>query len=99
MKFIKYFLLILCVVCLGSFSANALNVTEIDSEEYLLNHGHSKEVVRIINLQEKRAGGEQKEIENHSKFVKFWRNIFFEKDATLPLKDFGYNDIPTVESP
>lgn len=53
MKVIKYLLLTLCLASLSSFSVNAMTVKDGDTEEYLLNHGHSKEIVRMINLQEK----------------------------------------------
>ena len=95
----KYLFLTLCLVCFGNFSVNALGVNEIDSEEYLLNHGHSAEIVRMVQLQEKRTENSQRELNKSNKFVKFWKNIFYEKDVTLPLSDFGYNNILTPEAP
>ena len=103
MKPVKYLILVLFLVALFGLiktPANAiLGVDETDSEEYLLNHGHSRDITRMIELQEKRTLAKGNEIEKNNRFVKFMKNLYYERVLTLPLHDFGHNDITTPESP
>ena len=59
--FLKAFRLLLSslliAVVVYSFPSKALSPTEPTTEKYLLDHGHSPEVVRMINLQKERAEG------------------------------------------
>jgi|GEM_PF-1799657 len=101
MKFSKYLILILCLGFLCSFApvrGERLNIKESDSKDYLINHGYSPEIVRLIKLQEVRTVG-KKRIEDNNKFVKLLKNLYYERDLTMPLNDFGHNEIITPEAP
>lgn len=100
MRLIKCLVLIFCMFI--SLGANALKSTDITKEQYLINHGHSDDMVRMVEIQKSRLEPEKpehKKFETKSRFVKFFKNIFYEKDLTMPLEDFGQDRIRTVESP
>jgi hypothetical protein len=102
MKF-KYIAAMLGVFALSTFvmlSASAkLGVEEITSEEYILNHGHSKEISRMIKQQERTITAEEPNVVQNGRFKKIWKNLFYERDLTLPTKDLGRNVISTPEAP
>jgi len=101
LKIFKLFLLILLVGgTLNILPAKALDPTEATSEKYLIDHGHSPEVVRMINLQKERAEGKTTVTppKPEGKIKKFIKNIWFEQDTTMPLTDFGYSNVKTVET-
>ena len=104
MNLIKYSIfssLILCLV-IGSFAqmpVNALTQNDVVEEEYLIKHGHSDEIVRMMELQKSRLEPEEKKIKKNNRFVKFFKNLFYERDITMPLVDFGQDRVRTVESP
>ena len=53
----------------------------------------------MINLQKARTEGVVEiPSKSENKFKKFFKNIWFEQDLTMPVTDFGYNDIKTVET-
>lgn len=99
---LKAFLVFISVIAVGVSninSASALSPTEPTSEKYLLDHGHSQEIVRMINLQKDRTEGKAYVVQKRDNQVKrFFRNLWFEQDLTLPTTDFGYNDIHVVET-
>jgi len=86
---------------LCSFQAKAMEPTDCTSEKYLIDHGHSPEIVRMINLQKERTEGNinnTKRSKSQNKFMKVLKNLWYEEDLTLPINDFGYNNITTVET-
>ncbi|HSA06262.1 MAG TPA: hypothetical protein P5556_03710 [Candidatus Gastranaerophilales bacterium] len=102
MKTVKYTILALFLgILCGAIKlpASALGVHEMDSQEYLLNHGHSKEIIRMVDIQERRTLAKETDDVTNSKFKKFFRNLIYEKDITMPVKDFGFNAVSTPESP
>ncbi len=107
MRFVKCLALAIFVsfICLiNQGYAKRLSVEEVDSREYLLNHGHSPEVYRLIELQNarilgKKINSEGEEIKSNNKLVKFLKNLYYERDFTLPLYNFGQHPIETPEAP
>jgi len=99
---LKVIIIFVSLIVVGIFNnppALALNPTECTSEKYLINHGHSQEIIRMINLQKERTEGKLTEAsKSQNKIKKFFKNIWFEQDVTLPVNDFGYNVINTVET-
>jgi len=99
--FLRVIIIFVSLMLVGIFNypAWAIGQTEGTSEKYLENHGHSKEIIRMINLQKERTEGNVVEVsQRESKFKKFIKNLWFEKDATLPVSDFGYSAIDSVET-
>ena len=97
-----FLILILCLVILGSFAkmpVNALTQKDAVEEAYFIKHGHSDEIIRMIELQKSRIEPEEKKIKKNNRFVKFFKNLFYERDITMPLSDFGQDRIITVEAP
>lgn len=80
-------------------SSAKLDAHKMDSDEYILNHGHSKEMVRLINQQKRTVTAEEPNVRENNRFVKFFKNLFYERDMTLPTKDLGRHVISTPESP
>lgn len=101
MKMIKY----ICFLYLATFlilPAHALKSNEVSEEKYLIDHGHSDEIVRMIDLQKSRVEKDtpnQKKFEKSNRLKKFFQNLFRERDMTLPTETFGLDRIQTVESP
>lgn len=95
-------LVFVSIIAIGIFNnlpSAALTPTEPTSEKYLIDHGHSPEVIRMINLQKERTEGKAvTPSRSQNKIKKFFKNIWFEQDLTMPGSDFGYNDIKTVET-
>ena len=82
-----------------SFPSKALDPTEPTSEKYLIDHGHSQEIIRMINLQKERTEGKiAVPSKSQGRLKKILKNLWFEQDLTMPITDFGYNDIKTVET-
>ena len=112
MRVIKYLLLIGLVVMV--MPAFALRTNEVTEEKYLIDHGHSDEIVRMMELQKSRLeinneepikeepktfwGKVGKHMEN-SRITKFCRNLIYERDVTMPTEKFGQDRVRTVESP
>jgi hypothetical protein len=92
------FLLTLLVLGFNNLPTKALEPNETTSEKYLLDHGHSAEIVRMINLQKERAEGIPPRSKSESHIKKFFKNLWYEQDATMPATDFGYNKVKTVET-
>ena len=100
---LKAFRLLFLTLLIGgavySFPSKALDPTEPTSEKYLINHGHSQEIVRMINLQKDRTEGKVLvPSKSEGKIKKFFKNVWFEQDLTMPATDFGYNDIHSIET-
>ena len=99
---LKIFLVLISAVAIGNFNSStsfALGPVDCTSEHYLIDHGHSPELVRMINLQKDRTEGKAVALSKpHGKIVKFLKNLWFEQDATLPLTDFGYNEVKSPEA-
>jgi hypothetical protein len=94
-----FFLALLIAGVFNRLPSTALNPTDSTSEQYLLNHGHSEELIRMINLQKERTEGNATvSSQSENKFKKFFKNLWFEQDLTLPVTDFGYNNIKSVET-
>jgi hypothetical protein len=102
MKF-KYIAAMLGVFALStSFMLSApakLGSDKTVSDEYILNHGHSKEMVRMINQQERTIIAEEPNVREDGRLKKIWKNLFYERDLTLPTQDLGRNVISTPEAP
>lgn len=101
MKFFKYLLFAVCFSILVSFSfvnAKSLTPDEVTSKDYIINHGHSPEVYRLIEIQEKRTLGLENS-KQKSRPVKFLKNLYYERDLTSPFSDFGYFNIEVPETP
>jgi len=93
------FLALLIGVVVYSLPSKALDPTEPTSEKYLINHGHSQEIIRMINLQKDRTEGKILiPSKSHGKLKKFLKNVWFEQDITLPTNDFGYGEIKSIET-
>lgn len=100
MKNFKYILLTFCLI--ASLGAHALRANEASEREYILNHGHSEEIVRMIELQKSRTERprpEHKKFKNSNRLIKLFKNLFYERDITMPLEKFGQDKMRTVESP
>ncbi len=100
MKKFKTLFLVLCV-CISA-GAYALSPEEANSKEYIYNHGHSPEMIRIMELQKARTepeSPENMEVKPTNRFVKFFRNIFYERDATTSVDNFGQESIMSSERP
>ena len=98
-KIITAIVFVIASVFFNIASSLALGETDSTSEEYLINHGHSQEAIRLINLQRKRVEGNTDiKVENNSFFKKFLKNLWFEKDASLYNADFGHRKIKTAET-
>lgn len=80
-------------------SSAKLGTQRMDSDEYILNHGHSKDMVRMINQQKRTVTAEEPNVRENGRFVKFFKNLFYERDLTLPTKDLGRHVISTPEAP
>lgn len=101
MKFltITLFLPVLCgFISLSANAAERLTSEKANSREYLINHGHSPEAVRMLELQKQRIIGE-KQVKSNNRAVKFLKNLYHERDITMPLSDFGQSDISSPEAP
>ncbi len=97
--YLKLFLVLLMTLVINNLPVKALAPTDATSEKYLIDHGHSPEIVRMINLQKERIEGNSGvRSESQNKFKKFLKNLWFEQDMTMPLTDFGYNKVTTVET-
>ncbi len=77
---------------------NYLKMDDTSSPDYLINHGHSPEIIRLVETQQNKTLTKDEKIKTNNKFVKFWKNIFYERTITLPLDDFGYSTIKTPEA-
>jgi len=100
MKKFKLYFLIFCI-CI-SVSAKALGPEQANSQEYIYNHGHSPEMIRLMELQKARIEPERPEhaeIKHSNRFVKFFRNLFYERDVTVPVDNFGQDSILSTECP
>jgi len=81
------------VAVLGCFAVYAQSASDFSSEEYLYHHGHSKEVIQLVNLQKART--ENTELPAVSRFqpVKSFLKNVYNADLTVPLKKFGDSKI------
>jgi hypothetical protein len=99
---LKTVLIFVSVIAIGIFNnlpSKALEPTETTSEKYLLDHGHSPEIVRMINLQKERTEGKVTEAsKSQNQVKKFLKNLWFEQDLTMPTTDFGYRKVNSVET-
>jgi len=94
-----FFLSLLIGVAFNNLPSKALTPTDPTSEKYLIEHGHSKEIVRMINLQKDRIEGKVLTAPvSENKFKKFFKNIWFYQDVTMPITDFGYSEIKSPET-
>jgi len=101
MKFSKkiiYIKAILAISLICSVSVKALTPEEAASEEYILQHGHSPEIVRMINIQKSRLEKEAPPVKTNNWLQKFIKNLIYESDLTIPNEDFGYRKIKSVET-
>ncbi len=101
MKFVKYSVLALFVGFTCSINptfADTLDTEKADSREYLLNYGHSPDVVRMVELQKTRSIGVC-QAEKNNRVMKFLKNLYYERNLTMPLQDFGQSSIETPEAP
>lgn len=102
MKLVKYICISLCLslsaVCFAQQHKPTLNINDLDSKDYILNHGHSPEIVRMINLQKERTEPDARKVKKNNRFVKFLKNLYYERDLSMPVRDFGNNRISTPES-
>lgn len=100
MKFYNVLVLAFCLII--SSSAIALKSNEANQPEYIKKHGHSDEISRIIELQKARLEPEKPEhmeVKTSNRFIKFFKNLFYERDISMPLNNFGNQRVRTVESP
>lgn len=99
----KNFYILILMFCLAvSGSANALKSTDANTPEYIEKHGHSYEIIRMMELQKARVEPEKpehREDKTNNRFVRFFKNIFYERDLTMPLNDFGHDRVRTPEEP
>lgn len=98
LRTVRLFILVLSILFFNILSSKAISPTDPTSEKYLIDHGHSPELVRMINLQKARTEGSIPTPQRHNKFVKFFKNLWFDQDLTEPITDFGYNTITTPET-
>jgi len=100
---LKAFRLLFLALLIGgavySLPSKALAPTEPTSEKYLIDHGHSQEIIRMINLQKERTEGKVVvPSKSEGKIKKFFKNVWFEQDLTLPVTDFGYAQTKSAET-
>ncbi|MFH0703044.1 MAG: hypothetical protein V2B14_05850 [bacterium] len=98
-KKISIFIAVLALISLNIISANALTLADSANEQYLDNHGHSKELTRLVNVQKNRIEGKEIPVANKkNKLSKFFRNLFVEPDLTTPVDEFGDRKIQVPET-
>lgn len=82
----------------NNLPAFAMERTDCTSEKYLIDHGHSPEIIRMINLQKARTEENVPVQPPENKIKKFLKNLWFAQDLTMPSSDFGYSTVNTVET-
>ena len=76
-----------------------LTTDEIKSESYIINHGHSSEMARLIDLQDSQINGDKLDYKSKDpawyadKKVNFVRKVFMYFDPVLDNGKFMQNDI------
>ena len=76
-----------------------LTTDEVKSEKYIINHGHSNEMARLIDLQDTQINGTKSNYKNKDplwyadKKVNFVRQIFMYFDPVLDDGKFMQNNI------
>lgn len=98
MKKHLFILLALVVTAVPAFAA--ISTDDIMSDTYIRNHGHSEEMVRLINLQNNQINGKLPMYKNEDpewytadKRVNFIRNVFKYFDCGLDVGNFGSDKI------
>lgn len=74
---------------------------EARSEQYILNHGHSEETARLLNLQHKQITGKQVEPADSQMSwpVRWYRKIFGYFDPAIDDGSFGHTKLHTNPHP
>lgn len=82
-------------VCLSliALQANALTTEEVKNSEYLINHGHSKEMAKMVNLQTTQVNGEKPPAIEGNVILKWVRKVQSYYDPAYDNGSFGRNDI------
>lgn len=79
---------------LTSLSSNAITSSDATDQQYLYNHGHSTDVINLVNLQKARAEGKDlPNVNQKNKYTRLIRKIFKEPDDSYALEKFGNNKI------
>ncbi|MDD3150613.1 MAG: hypothetical protein PHV68_07230 [Candidatus Gastranaerophilales bacterium] len=100
MKKTAILLSVFCVLALAN-SAKAISTEESTSETYLINHGHSQELSRIVNMQKKQINAE-----GSPKLRETWigapvriiKKVFGYFDPCADDENFGENTIAHPEA-
>jgi len=85
-------LLILAAFAITTTQASAITVNEASSQQYLINHGYSKETARLVELQKKQVNGEPVYDTKPMK-VRWLRKIHSYLDPAIDDGQFGSTDI------
>lgn len=86
-------LLITGLFCITISSAKAVTVPEVTSDDYLLNHGHSAEMIRLVNSQKNSANNKPQISGIKYKFKKIFNSLMFNPDPIESVDDFGLQTV------
>ena len=100
---LKKIYLILSIVLISNLSVNAANAPDdFYSASYLQNQGHSKDAIRLVEIQKFRAENKELPVVDTRYKIGTWhlpqkpsaflRHLIYEKDPTLYLNEFGTSE-------
>jgi len=96
----KKILFLTAVLLISSTKCMALTVSESTSEQYLMNHGYSKETARLVDLKHKQINGEpvvnpyeNTDLTTRQKLI---RNVQTYTDPAVDEGDFGNTKIKDI---
>ena len=81
-------------LCVQSHAA--ITVEQMTEPEYIINNGYSETTAEEVLILKRRAAGEPVEPlydRSHSKFVRFWRNVFGYIDPAQDTDERLHHDI------
>lgn len=96
----KKFLLAIFLLIMAQAQASAvLSDEQVMSPKYIINHGHSKEMARLIDLQSSQINGQKPKYDRNepewytsNKTVSFFRKWFMIADPALDDQQFMQHD-------
>ena len=83
----------IAVTGLFAYTAQAETAQDYTSEQYLNNHGHSKEITRLVTVQKNRTENKSTPTVRFSKIKNFLKNNIYHTDLTRSVNDFGSEEI------
>lgn len=77
------------LISIAETSSDSSDAAYYTDAAYLQNHGHSDDLIRMINLSKARAEDKQYNTKNDNKIKKFFTNLLIDPDITDPIYMFG----------